>query len=226
MEKSILNITGPKSPEREKACEEFANNFKILFEQKIKSGEWIKVNNLSRNEKIQIRTFAHDVAIKKVKEGHIKDKDEADMILRQINGKSGEVAVRNFLISKNISVSDIDWEISDESSAHHTFDLLIDTTRYGIKTSQKGKAILFNPNSTLSHSQIIVLKENDNIFIAGIASKSLLKNELYHDERLFYTKNDPSHPKTGLTIEGYKNLTPFQKLIEYISDSKPQIATS
>lgn len=151
----------------------------------------------------EIDSFSTEV-IKQKNEPHYKA-DNSQLFKRFQTGIMGECAVEQFL-----GIEFVDWSIG-ESRIYNTADLKKIGVNIGVKTVEKEKFHVIS--KTIVRPEIICIRDQNTIFLCGIASVSTLKK--YQDDDLilspFLRQRDT---KTGFF--GYGQLLPMSDLKEYI----------
>lgn len=191
----------------------FKDQIISLFKRKTQIKQWIHLPAPSKEMIKEVRTFASEVIPVKLKEAHHRV-DNNNEWKRVYNGKMSEYVIRQYLGQEKPDMT------VGPSSKYNVADIKIGDLNFGIKCTELGKAAMIH--KVPERHEIVMLINEGEYFICGIASKKNLT--IHQDDSLIV--NATNYNKSCLNIEGYKDLTPFQKLIEYISDRKPQIATS
>jgi len=183
------------------------NEQQISFQKEIIEliPSWIQIPTLTEEQLERVKNFSRDAAVVKFKE-HTHDFEGE--YKRIFNGKRAEHVLTNYLNqpAPNMEVG--------PSFRYAGPDIYINKVRYDIKASEINKSAMIFKKPKMAALVMIIdnRSKEDRFYICGIASIELQENN--QDERLIFTAKNPD--KTGLTIQGYKNLI----------RSKPQIATS
>lgn len=182
---------------------EFENDIPVLFEEKLRAG--LVIGPLPAPDEMAVQLIrAHAIDATKIKlteRHHQNDYDREEK--RIYNGKEAEWVLRIYL-----KLPPPDLTVGP-STKHNVADVVYRNQRIGVKSSQ-----LTNGNAAMVHKvpkrpEIIMVKNENGWYIFGVGTIEVMKNN--QDIRLLKTAYNDS--KAGLTIDGYRQLIPFDTFL-------------
>ena len=171
-------------------------NFKEEFD---KSPMKVEIT-LSEEVKIKLNCFVDEVIKTKKTENHHKV-DNGQEFKRWYTGFSGESALEEYL-----RVEYVDLTVGD-SKQYHVSDLSKLKLDIGVKTVESGKfPIIFKRSYS---PQVIIVKDNDSLYICGMATVEVL-NKYQSDDLILSPSLKARGTKTG--FYGFEHLKPFNNI--------------
>ena len=175
---------------------------------------------LPEETKAKLKVFLDEVISAKESEEHHKV-DNSQEYKRWYTGFGGECALEVFLNRKYVDLS------VGDSKAYHVSDLSKLGLDIGVKTVELGKfPIVFK---TSRSPQIIIVKDNDDFYICGLATIETL-NTYQSDELILSPKLKARGTKTGFygfeLLEPFKDIADLKLLTKHYPDNTKMVIDS